>query len=322
MKLSIILPVYNVEKYIEKCILSIIEQIEQEDELIIVDDGSKDKSGEICDDYAARYQNIQVHHIENAGVSNARNVGLCYATGQYVWFMDSDDYIKSDAVAIIKSKLAQDVADLLVFDAEAVNEDGQTIEIVGIEDAAYFEAQEDNISKMIFCNTALWNRIYRMEVIRNAKLQFDKGITIAEDLLFNFKYLLACKDIKYVAETLYFYVIRANSAMAGAGKNADVSVALDALYTYYREKDAYEAYKEALDYLAVKHYYIVTSVRIIRTGTSFRECKKINQWFAEREILVSFKNPYIKQLPLKHKLIIVLLKMKMYKVIRFLFEKK
>ena len=322
MKLSIILPVYNVEQYIEKCLLSVIPQLSEEDELIIIDDGSTDKSGQICDKYSDHYENVFVCHVKNGGVSNARNIGLQKASGQYVWFIDSDDYIQKEAVDTIKRNLAQESCDLLLFDAEAVDTDGVRIEKIGIEDVAHFEMQKDIISKMLFHNTALWNRIYCMEVIKKAELQFDAGITIAEDLLFNFKYLLECTKINYIAESLYFYVIRENSAMAGAGKNADVSVALDALYAFYKEKNAYETYKDALDYLAVKHYYIVTSVRVIRYDKTYKGCKKINQWFQEKGITPSLHNPFVKQMPLKHKLILVLMKMKMYGVIKFIFEKK
>ncbi|MBQ3559389.1 MAG: glycosyltransferase [Agathobacter sp.] len=323
MKLSIILPVYNVEKYIEKCISSIVEQMWREDELIIIDDGSTDASGRICDDYATRYNNVWVYHIENAGVSNARNVGIEYATGQYVWFVDSDDYISTNAVRVIKEALESEAeTDMLLFDATVVNEEEETLSDIKVNHMDEGITEDNIISQMVFQNTSLWNRIYRMDIIKNVGLGFDKGISIAEDMVFNFKYLLECSRIKYRKECLYYYVIHENSAMSGAGKNKDVESALDVLFQYYTRKNKYEMYKEELEYIAVYHYFIVTSVRIIRNSTNFEECRRIKEWFEAKGLHISLKNVYVKRMNLKHKLVLVLLKMKMYRLVKFLFEKK
>ena len=107
MKFSIIIPVYNVEKYIEKCLISILEQSYSDYEIIVVDDGSKDKSGVICDEFSQKYNQITVIHIPNGGVSNARNIGISKATGEYYWFIDSDDYIKPNSLEIIARSYAE-----------------------------------------------------------------------------------------------------------------------------------------------------------------------------------------------------------------------
>ncbi len=102
-KISVIVPVYNVETYLERCVESILQQTYAHFELILINDGSTDSSGQICDHLASQYENIKVYHIENAGVSNARNMGIQLATGSWVTFIDSDDFVTQDYLATLAS---------------------------------------------------------------------------------------------------------------------------------------------------------------------------------------------------------------------------
>ena len=111
--ISIIVPVYNVEKYLSKCIDSIINQTYKNIEIILIDDGSTDSSGAICDKYALVDSRIHVLHIENSGVSNARNVGLNHATGDYIGFVDSDDYIEPNMYELLLEELIADDVDVV-----------------------------------------------------------------------------------------------------------------------------------------------------------------------------------------------------------------
>ena len=114
MKYSVIIPVYNVEKYINRCVKSILSQRYNDLEIILIDNGSTDLSGSICDTYASEYSNISVYHIENHGVGSARNFGLSKARGEFIYFVDSDDYLVGNLFAEFEDKLAPDL-DLLVF---------------------------------------------------------------------------------------------------------------------------------------------------------------------------------------------------------------
>lgn len=114
-ELTVVIPVYNVEKYLSKCIESILNQTLPVDEIILVDDGSKDRSGEIADEYAAKYNNIKVIHQENGGLSAARNTGIDAATKEYIAFVDSDDYIDSIMYERLMSQLQQDGADISIL---------------------------------------------------------------------------------------------------------------------------------------------------------------------------------------------------------------
>ena len=102
-KISVIVPVYNVEAYLERCVESILQQTYAHFELILINDGSTDSSGQICDHLASQYENIKVYHIENSGVSNARNMGIQLATGSWVTFIDSDDFVTQDYLATLAS---------------------------------------------------------------------------------------------------------------------------------------------------------------------------------------------------------------------------
>ena len=115
MKFSIIIPVYNVEKYLKKCLTSIVQQNFNDYELILVDDGSTDMSGKICDEFEEKYNNIIVMHISNSGVSNARNKGLEIARGEYIWFVDSDDYVEPEALKILSEQLEMNPKIELLF---------------------------------------------------------------------------------------------------------------------------------------------------------------------------------------------------------------
>lgn len=322
MKFSIIVPVYNVEKYIEKCLLSILKQTYLDYEVIVVDDGSKDRSGLICDELAQVYNHLTVIHTQNGGVSHARNIGISKATGEYYWFVDSDDYIKPDSLEVIASYIDKHCSmDLLIFDAivtdEEGNERGEITCELPCEQKMSFETHKD----IVFMNTSLWNRVFRADIIKEKQLQFEEGITIAEDLLFNYKYLLECQDIYYENKTFYYYVQRKNSAMSGQGKNKDVRRVFENLISYYKEKEQYQLYKNEIDYLTIYHYFIVTSVRMVRCGAEKRECLTIPKWFEENNIKLSFANPYIRKMPLKHIFIFILLKFKWQGIVSMLFRK-
>ena len=321
MKFSIILPVYNVEKYIRKCLESVVKQSYTDYELIVVNDGSKDNSGAICDEFSKKYSNITVLHIPNGGVSHARNVALSKAKGEYVWFIDSDDYLEPDSLQLLATYVdAHTDLDLLIFDANVVDEEGKHIEKLEsnlpCEKAFDFDSQR----KLLFANTSLWNRIYRMDIIKNEALAFEEKITIAEDLLFNYKYLLKANKIYYEKYALYYYVQRQNSAMTGAGKNKDVQKVFELLIQYYKEKELYTKYRDEIEYLAIYHYYLVTCIRMIRSGVQ-KECVTVAKWFKEQHINRIFGNKYVRQMALKHIVLILLLRLRCYKIISLLFNK-
>lgn len=175
---SIIVPVYNTKTYLERCVKSILNQNYDGFELILVDDGSSDGSADICDEYAKSDKRVRVIHKKNGGVSSARNCGLKMATGDYVWFVDSDDYIQQDALLILHEVVMRDKKDLYVFNTHKENET--------------FEGDLDTFFQRYYFTYVLkyapWNKLYKRSVLNQYQLQYDEEETIGEDLLFNINY--------------------------------------------------------------------------------------------------------------------------------------
>ena len=192
--LSFIIPVYNVEKYLEKGIESVIEIKKNNSiliECILIDDGSTDKSKEISDFYSFNYEWIYTYHIKNAGVSNARNIGLIKSVGKYVTFIDSDDYINCIDLSFINSN-----EDLYCLDYSFDSE--KKIKKKIFKNYGLYK----NIIKYPVYMNSVWNKFYKKEIIEKNNILFDKKLYASEDLLFNLQYINICNGIKYIDQII------------------------------------------------------------------------------------------------------------------------
>lgn len=201
-RVSIIMPVYNCEKYISIAINSVLDQSYSNWELIIIDDGSKDKSGYICDTYASRDSRIIVKHVSNGGVAKARNFGLKIAGGKFVHFLDSDDYISPNFLeTMIKAIGGNDLAvcSVLTFPCNNIREYPDRVYSNLDDTAEDFETLYNNS----FYNLPT-NKLYIRALI---DFEFPEDISLGEDLLFNLNYMKKCKGIRCVAEALFNYRI-------------------------------------------------------------------------------------------------------------------
>lgn len=207
--ISIIVPIYNVEKYIEKTIQTILEQSYNNIEIILVDDGSMDKSKDICDFYAKKDKRIKVFHQKNKGVSSARNLGIDNAKGKYIVFIDGDDYITSEYInslysCIIKNK--SDMAIQMYYNyytkyklvrniKEDINKDMSGWEFIDFQ----ILGRKD---------TTVYAKIYLKNIIDKFNIRFDESITNLEDTLFLFYYSSHCNKINYTSISNYYRIIR------------------------------------------------------------------------------------------------------------------
>ena len=202
MELSIIIPVYNVVKWLERCVLSVVSQGLVDYEVILVDDGSTDTSGEICDEYAERDSRIRVFHKENGGVSSARNWGLDKAIGEYIMFVDSDDYMLSGMLEVMLSTLKAKSADLVVCGTTETG--GGYWRPIADVDYSINQLKENFVSLL---HTELlsppWNKIYKKEIIGSNR--FCEDISFGEDLLFNIQYLEKCENISLIKESPFYH---------------------------------------------------------------------------------------------------------------------
>jgi len=202
---SIVVPVYNGKKVIGRCVESLIHQSYSDVEILLIDDGSTDGSGDICDKYAAMDERVRVHHQKNAGVSAARNKGISLAAGKYIQFIDSDDYMAGDMTqklveAIEKNKTSCAICGFLWL---RDNEKRQRqLDRCGVVKLSELNEKCPNI----FGNNILnppWNKLFIKDRIKEG---FDENLSLGEDLLFNLKYLDMADTVSFVEGTPYFYV--------------------------------------------------------------------------------------------------------------------
>lgn len=222
-KISIIIPVFNAEQYLQKCLNSIINQSFIDWECILVDDGSIDCSGIICDHYSSFDRRFKVYHKENGGVSSARNLGLEKIEGEWVFFSDADDYLESDALEILYSH-SQKGVDGVWGGFKKYDTAGNRIEesictvskqITVVEAITYLYN-----SYIYEYNGYLWNKLFKKAVIHTNNLSFDIHIPYNEDSLFITKYLcVITKPVWFTTQTVYNYILRETGAMESLRKN-------------------------------------------------------------------------------------------------------
>lgn len=210
-KVSIIVPIYNVEKFIRTNIESLISQTYSNIEIILIDDGSQDKSGQICDEYVEKDERIKVIHQTNKGVSNARNMGLKIAKGKYILFVDGDDYVSNDYVEyfynLISNTNCSIGMDYSFYDiSSSIQSQEIKTEIIS-SDRALIDIYIDKI------NVAVWNKIYRLEFLKENRILFNDKIWYGEGMLFNIECLANTNEIVIGNKKVYYQVYNKNSAM-------------------------------------------------------------------------------------------------------------
>lgn len=202
---SVVVPVYNVEKYVGRCIQSILEQTFTDFELILVDDGSQDKSGKICDQYALNDERICVIHQKNGGVSKARNAGMLRAKGEFVVFVDSDDTVESNYL-LCMARVDKEI-DLVIGGVKYIEVDkAQKDKIYGTKQSL-LDLNREVILKMIdegAIDYAVAKR-FKKSIIEKEKIHFCNSIDLSEDSLFVANYLCKCHTVAYVKESIYWY---------------------------------------------------------------------------------------------------------------------
>ncbi|MGN1419507.1 MAG: glycosyltransferase family 2 protein [Acutalibacteraceae bacterium] len=204
-EISIIVPVYKVEQYLNSCIDSILAQSFTDFELILVDDGSPDNCGKICDEYAEKDSRVKVIHKENAGVSAARNSGIDLSSGKYIMFCDSDDYVDSNWCRSLYDAIENNDVELSVCGFRRFSCENKSI--TSPEFKTEHILNEDDLSNFWWMGSC-WNKIYKASIIKTNKLYFDVSISYAEDLIFNLDYILNCTNFEAFFITGKYYNYR------------------------------------------------------------------------------------------------------------------
>lgn len=207
--ISVILPIYNVEKYLEKCLKSVINQTYKNLEIILVDDGSKDNSPQICDEYAVKDKRIVVIHKSNGGLSDARNAGIEIAKGKYMTLIDSDDYVEKDYVQFLYQLIKENNAEMSICSHTVLYTNGTRIEKETGEHLVL--DPKTTLEKILYdegIDLSAWAKMYKKELFDNVK--YPKG-RIFEDAATTYLLIDECKKIVLGSESKYYYIIRDNS---------------------------------------------------------------------------------------------------------------
>ena len=222
MKFSIIMPVYNVEKYVEKAIRSVMNQTYKNFELIVVNDGTKDNSMDIIKKLQKEDKRIKIFNKENGGLSSARNFGLKYATGEYVCFIDSDDYVYANYLEVLYNEILNKESDLIIF--------GYNVDVVDSNEIILKEFdilenyQEFNKkNKLYFENVSMigyaWNKCFKRSIIEENNLTYEEGTSYIEDIIFNCDFIKKCTNIIIIPNIIYHYVQRERETLGRKSYN-------------------------------------------------------------------------------------------------------
>lgn len=240
-KVSVIVPIYNVEKYLEKCINSLLSQTLEDIQIILVNDGSKDNSGNIAREYEKNNKNRIIYvEKENGGLSDARNYGLKYATGDFVAFLDSDDYIEKNAYEEMYNKAIEENADYVECDFiwEFPNK-------IRVDKQYPYKNKKEMLS---FVRVVAWNKLIKRQLITDNNLEFPKGLRY-EDVEFTYKLIPFINKFAYVDKPFIHYVQREGSiANVQNERTAEIFTVLDNVIEFYKKNNIYEEYRDELEY--------------------------------------------------------------------------
>ena len=321
MKVSVIVPVYNVEKYLEKCLISIANQRFEEYEVLVVIDGTEDGSEEIARRYEKKFPEIfRVIVQENKGLGGARNTGICEAKGEYLAFVDSDDMIHPDFLKDTYAKAKEEAADIVVSDIEYVDEDGKSLRCEPAKPGNSDVIQLDKTSKILMWPGA-WNKIYKRDLFVKDQIFYPERLWY-EDLATTPMVILNAKRIAYIPKAYYYYVQREGSIMSSKNiaRNKEIITAFERIADFFEEHGAYQEYKMELEFLAIYHILYTAAVRINKVDASSK-IQEEQVDYVQQRFPGYTKNVYLKALmSKKEKIVIHLLSKKNFKTLNRMFR--
>ena len=254
VKISVIVPVYNVEKYIGKCLDSLVNQTLKDIEVIVVNDGSPDDSQKIIDKYAAKYKNVKSYIKKNGGISDARNYGLKYAKGEYIAFVDSDDYVDNTMMEKLYNKAIEGSYDVVECNLHMVDERDRLIKDVYHTLSKNINSLDGKKEYMLDMYTSVWNKIYKKSLF-DYGIRFKKGVWF-EDVEFLYKLIPFVKTIGFVNENLYYYVQHDGSITKTFDNRLFCYVDnWNGVVEFYKENNLYDEYYNELEYSYVRYLY-------------------------------------------------------------------
>lgn len=298
-KVSIIVPVYNIEKEIRKCLDSLVNQNFDDYEIIVVNDGSTDNSQSIIDEFVKKYsKKVKSYIKKNGGLSDARNYGLKKASGDYIAFVDGDDYVCEDMLQVVYKK-AQEGYDIVSFNYSKIWDDGNI--------QNFYNPFISNYRGFMVNFPMAWNKLYKKKLFDD-EFKFKKGIYY-EDLELIPSFVLKTNKIAFVEDCLYFYYQRSSSIMNQSKFNKkllDIFSVLNSLEIRFKSHSKYDFYKDELEYLNVEHLLYSAGLRFSLFGTKGKLYINKARAIIKKNYPNFQKNKYFRAKSLKFKVVCLL----------------
>ncbi len=256
-KVTIIVPIYNVEKYLKICIESLVNQTLQEIEIILVNDGSTDNSGKIAKKYQKRFKNKIIYlEKENGGLSDARNFAIPYAKGEYIAFLDSDDYVEKDTYENMYKIAKKEKSDMVECDFY-----WEYLHKSKIDTGEIYHSKEEMLEEV---RVVAWNKLIRREIIQKRNIEFPKGYRY-EDVEFTYKLIPYLDKVSFLKEPCIHYVQRENSISNSQNERTkEIFDILNNVIAFYKENNLYDKYEEQLEYIYTRYLLCSSLLRIVK----------------------------------------------------------
>ena len=272
IKLSLIVPVYNVEKYLDKCLDSLVNQTLKDIEIIVVNDGTKDNSQKIIDKYAKKYPKLIKPFIkENGGLSSARNYGVKYATGEYIGFVDSDDYVDLNLFERMYNLAKKEKSDVVGCGVKYVYKD--RLGSISINTSLFNKSVVESPNILLEIKSYAPNKIYKRSFWIKNKFEFAKQYFEDSALIYNV--LLAANKVSVISDSFYYYnkTNEVSITRIADDRAYDIFKSCDSILNFYKKNNSYEKIKEQVDYICIKHIRYRIKVYI-----SACESKKLKEY--------------------------------------------
>ncbi|MDD2362407.1 MAG: glycosyltransferase family 2 protein [Oscillospiraceae bacterium] len=326
IEVSVIVPVYNVEMYLDRCLNSLVNQTLKNIEIIIVNDGSSDNSQNIIDGFMLYDRNIISITKVNSGLSDARNVGIEKASGEYIGFVDSDDYIDHTMFEKLYSKASDENADIVVCGYYGINDETKRVKVCQTGDMTYYDKSLFQEPSLLYINEPFaCNKLFRRSLFICSGIRFPSGL-IFEDIPTVYSLFTKAKTISKVDEPLYYYIQKREGAITSGPISRQVQIldSLSALNMFYSRNNYYHTFRRQLLFINLKHIILRfkvcenRKVSIVAIKFVFRAFKHLNTHFPDWKTIdftfkfnIGYKN---KELKGRHKTAL-------YWVVRILFTR-
>lgn len=300
--ISVIIPVYKVKDYLPKCIESILQQTYHNLEIILVDDGSPDKCGKICDAYAKKDPRIHVIHKKNEGVASARNVGIEYASGEYISFIDSDDWITKNAFQVLYQGIKRYDADCVVGKCiTVIDKNGVLRPKKSPAQPVRCETSEEAVKHTLLSGSAIWNRLFKRKIFKKLRFPADR---VNDDEFVALRAYEKCNKIVFLNQDTYYYRIRKNSITTSRFSLRNIDYYYNSMDNLAFIKKKRPELRECAEYKYIKAMlYCYVHLKMMKPNQKANKIKKELHKNIRKNRSLALKNRY---LPLQYKLLMLI----------------